>query len=93
MEDQGNNYTHISTATTTTIGATATSRICLKTITVNTTAAGTVTIKDGSATVAVLKASVAEGAYFYGDHGIVIGSGCTIVTAAASDLTVVWSNL
>ena len=89
---QGNEYTHISTGVTTNIGL-GTNRICLKAITVNTTAAGSITVKDGSGTVAILKASIAEGSYIFGLEGIVLSQGCTIVTAAASDITVCWSNL
>lgn len=92
MNPQGNEYTRISTGTTTNIGL-GTNRIVLKSIIVNTTAAGTITVKDGSGTVGVLKASIAEGEYSYGPEGIIIGGGCTIVTGAASDLTVVWNNL
>lgn len=90
---QGNEYTHISTGTTTTIGGTANSRITLKAIVVNTTAAGSITVKDGALTVAVLKASIVEGSYIFGMEGIVIAGICTVVTAGASDITVCWSNL
>ena len=90
--DQGNNYTHIATAVTTNIGL-GTNRVIIKAITINTTAAGTITLKDGAGVVAVFKASIAEGDYFFGDHGIILSQGATVVTAAASDVTVVWSNL
>lgn len=90
--DEGHEYTHISTATTTNIGL-GTNRITLKGITINTTAAGAITIKDGTATVAVFKASIAEGQYLFGRDGIAIGNGCTIVTAGASDVTAIWTNL
>ncbi len=90
--DEGHEYTHISTATTTNIGI-GTNRITLKAVLINTSAAGTVTVKDGTSTVAVFKASIAEGQYLFGRDGIVIGGGCTIVTGAASDVTVIWTNL
>jgi hypothetical protein len=90
--NHGDEYTHIATNATTNISL-GTNRIILKAIVVNTTAAGTITVKDGSGTVAIMKASIAEGTYLFGHNGIVIGGGCTVVTAAASDITVVWSNL
>jgi len=88
----GDSYTHIATNTTTNIGL-GTNRICLKAIIVNTTAAGTITVKDGAGTVAILKSSIVEGTYLFGTNGITIGGGLTVVTAAASDITVVWNNL
>jgi len=83
---QANKLTHIAGAGTTTVkGGSG----YLENITVNTTAAGTITIYDsltGSGTViAILKASVAEGTYHFKGNFI---NGLTIVTGAASDITV-----
>lgn len=80
--------THISTNTTTTV---FTGKGILQAITVNTTAAGAITISDGSVgtVYAVLKSSVAEGTYWY---NLTCASGLTITTAASSDITVTWAQ-
>lgn len=54
-------------------------------ININTTAAGAVTIKDATGTIAVLKASIAEGNYLY---DVVFAAFLEIVLAAASDVTI-----
>ncbi len=83
------NAKYISTNTTTVVrtGAAQLSRIIL-----GETAAGTITIYDGVNTngtvIAVLKASIAEGTYDFNDVRCV--TGLTVVTAAASKLTVVY---
>lgn len=81
-------YNNITTATTTTV---KTGRGRLKRIVVNTTAAGAVTIYDntaGSGTkIGTMKASIAEGSY---DFDCLFITGLTIVTAGASDLTVIY---
>lgn len=87
---QGGNYkyTYINSATTTQVepaqGKT------LVAIVVNTTAAGTIGIIDGASGTTVnvgqLKASVAEGTYWY---NIAMPKGIRIVTGAASDITVI----
>jgi len=74
--------TYISSATTTTIG---TGPMILGTIVLGETAAGTITIKDGATTIAVLKASIAEGTYTF---NCAVMKGLSIVTAGASKLTV-----
>lgn len=80
------NYKHISSAATTTVKS---GEGTLHSLVVNTTAAGATTIYDntaGSGTViAVLKSSVAEGFFLY---DVKFTVGLTVVTAAASDLTV-----
>lgn len=77
---------YISTATTTTVKSGAG---ILKSITLGETAAGTITIYDntaGSGTViGVLKASVAEQTF---EFNVSFTTGLTIVTAAASKLSV-----
>lgn len=79
-------YARISTATTTVVKSGAG---FLHTLTVNSTAAGTITIYDntaGSGTIiAQLKASVAECSFIY---DVSFSTGLTIVTGAASGLTV-----
>lgn len=81
-------YTNISTATTTVVKS---GSGVLGRITVNTTAAGTITIYDntaGSGTkIATLPASVAVGTY---EYGVAFSTGLTIVTAGASDITVAY---
>lgn len=79
--------TNITTATTTTVKS---GKGILRGISVNTTAAGTITVYDntaGSGTkIGTLKASIVEGTYF--GLPAVFNTGLTIVTAAASDITV-----
>lgn len=79
---------NITTATTTVL---ASRPGVLKQITINTTAAGTITIYDNTAAsgtkIGTIKASAAEGTYQY--HGRFL-TGLTIVTGAASDITVSW---
>ncbi len=81
-------YNHISTATTTVV---KTREGVLRSIIVNTTAAGAITIYDNTSAagqvIAVLKASVAEQQF---DFNCVLKTGLTIVTAAASDITVTY---
>lgn len=78
--------TYISTAATTT--AKSGSGV-LGSIVVGETAAGAITVYDNTAAsgtiIAVLKASVAEGTYTF---NAAFSTGCTVVTAAASKLTV-----
>jgi len=80
---------YISTATTTLI---VTGPGVLERIIIGETAAGAITVYDntaGSGTILIaFKASVAEGTY---ECGIPFGTGCTVVTAAASKLAVVCS--
>lgn len=83
-----NKYYYIQAAGTFTIDVTAGE---LVRIVINTTAAGTITVYDDDSAVAtsvmaVLKSNVAEGSYTY---EVGYTRGLTIVTAAASDITVV----
>lgn len=81
-------YRNIATATTTAVKS---GSGVLKSITVNTTAAGAITVYDNTAAsgtkIATLKASVAEGVY---EYDVSFNTGLTIVTAAASDITVAY---
>lgn len=82
--------TYISTGTTTQV---ATGKGVLQAITVNTTAAGTISIIDGTSgstvNIGLLKASVVEGTYWY---NCVFANGLRIITGAASDITVTWAQ-
>lgn len=78
--------TNITTNTTTTV---FTGSGTLIRIVVNTTAAGTIIIKDGTVVKGTLKASITEGSYTY---GISVGTSLVIVTAGSPDITVVWSQ-
>ena len=79
-------YRNITTATTTVVKSGAG---VLKAITVNSTAAGTITVYDNTSAagkkIATLKTSVIEGTY---EFNVAFGTGLTIVTGAASDITV-----
>lgn len=81
-----NTYSNITTATTTVVKGSAG---YLHSITVNTTAAGTITIYDNTSAagskIGTLKASIGENTYVY---DVAFGTGLTIVTGAASDITV-----
>jgi hypothetical protein len=80
-------FLNVASATTTTIE----NAIFLHAIVINTTAAGGITIYDNTEAsgtkVGTLKASVVEGTYTY---NCLLGTGLTIVTAAASDITIIY---
>lgn len=82
------NYTNITSATTTTIKS---GKGVLRSININTTAAGTITVYDNTAAsgtkIATFPASAVVGTR---DFGCRFHTGLTIVTAAASDITVIW---
>lgn len=81
-------YNNISTATTTVVTSGAG---VLHSIIVNDTAAGTITIYDNTAgsgdTIGTMVASIGEGTY---EYNVEFNTGLTIVTAAASDITVAY---
>lgn len=83
-------YTNITSGTTTQV---FTGRGLLQAITINTTANGSIKVIDSTssntANVATIKASAAEGTYLY---NVAISSGLRIITAAASDITVSWTQ-
>lgn len=85
---EGHNFSNIATATTTTVKS---GSGVLRRITVNTTAAGAITVYDntaGSGTkIATLPSSAVVGPY---EYGVKFATGLTIVTAAASDITVAY---
>lgn len=82
-------YAYISSATTTQVN---TGPCRLIRIVVNTTAAGAISVIDNTSgstvNVASLKASIAEGTYYF---GIKLTAGLRVITAGASDITVVWT--
>lgn len=86
---EAHDYVHIATQTTTQV---YTGTAVLKNITINTAAAGTVTVYDeiGSGTTKVIAiiAATAVGTYVY---NIPVSAGIKVVTAAATDLTVTYS--
>lgn len=87
------NYTYISSNTTTVVDAAGQGQLIR--IVLGETAAGAITIYDAvsgatTTTIAVLKASIAEGTY---EFGIQYKAGLQIVTAGASKLTVVTSPI
>lgn len=78
---------NITTATTTVVSA---GPCVLGTVTINTTAAGTITIYDNTAAsgtkIATIAASPVNGSTFI--YNVKCRTGLTVVTAAASDITV-----
>jgi hypothetical protein len=88
----GSGWTAVAGADSVTVGCDATQAVLdgggsLHAVIVNTTAAGTVTLADSKGTIAVLKASIAEGTYVY-DIDV---NQLTVTQTAGSDITVVHS--
>jgi hypothetical protein len=90
----GVGWVAVSTADTIVVGCAAGVAVfegdcTLYSVVVNTTAAGTITLSDSAGTIAVLKASVAEGTYVY-------GAACAdylgVDVAAASNITVLYAD-
>lgn len=88
MNNGNYSYSNIASATTTQV---STGPRTLVAITVNTTSVGAISIIDGvsgtTANIGTLKASIAEGTYWY---NVAIRDGIRIVTAGASDITVIY---
>lgn len=89
--------TYISTATTTDVSGNGTVPFTgvLVRIIVGETAAGAITVYDAvsgatTTTIAVLKASIAEGTY---EFGINVSKGIQVTTAGASKITVVYAKV
>lgn len=78
--------TYISTSASTTV---FTGRGNLGGVCVNTSAAGTITLIDGTTPFAVLKASIAEGTYLQGAQ---ISKSLIISTAGSPDITILWTQ-
>lgn len=83
-------YTYISTATTTQV---FTGQGTLVRITINTVAAGTIGIIDGTAGTTVNIGQIAATGVGTYEYGVQCVAGLRIVTGAASDITVVTSLL
>lgn len=79
-------YKNITSAGTVVV---ATGKGILHTITVNGTAAGAITVEDGLAKIATIKASVAEQTFIY---DCAFANNLKITTAAASDITITWAQ-
>jgi hypothetical protein len=90
----GNNYTYITTAATTVIGAPAPGarRITLCGLSINTATAGIVTVKSGSTAIATFAAATAPGTYLLSMYGIEVQD-LQITNASAEDITVIWNSL
>lgn len=90
MPIPSDSYVHISTTTTTQV---YTGPCILKSIVVNTTAAGAISIIDNisgsTVNIGSLQASVLPGTYHY---NVPISKGIRIVTAADSDITVTYTT-
>lgn len=83
----GYSYSHITNSASTTV---FTGKGELYSVVVNKTVAGTVTIQDSGSTIAVLKASVAEGTYTY---RVKINQRLVITPAAtAGDYTIIFKK-
>lgn len=86
MADSPYTHQYIATGTTTVVKS---GTGVLKAITVGETAAGAITVYDNTSAagtiIAVLKASVVEGTY---EFNVACATGITVVTAAASKITV-----
>jgi hypothetical protein len=83
MDQLTNKYKYISSATTTTFGAQPTG--VLHSVVVGETSAGSITISDAVGTIAVLKASIAEGTYVF---DVAYTKNLVVVTTGASKITV-----
>lgn len=85
---EAGNYNNISSATTTVVKS---STGILKRIVINTSVAGAITVYDNTSAagtkIATIAASAGVGSY---DYGVRFNTGLTVVTAGASDLTVVY---
>lgn len=85
-------YNNTNIATNTTIQV-ATGRGVLQAITINNTSAGSIKIIDNTsgstANIGILKASIAEGTYWY---NCLFTTGLRIITAGTSDITVTYSQ-
>lgn len=85
-----NQYTNITTNTSTQV---FTGKGILQAITVNTTAAGSITLADGTSAsnvaFGVLVSNATVGTYWY---NVSVSGGLYITTAASSNITVTWSQ-
>ncbi len=82
-----NTYTHITTAATNTI-FTGTGQLAY--LNVNKATTGTITIADGSTTVAVIAASTPAQSFIF--NTVAVGTSLVVTNSATEDITVVWSR-
>ena len=83
--------TYVHTGKATTISS-SNGPVILYGICVNTTAAGTITVADGSGTFAILVASITPGKYLSHTKGIVCVGDLVVTTGAASNITILTST-
>lgn len=88
----GNNFTYISTGTTTVVGGTAIRRVNVNGIFINKTTTGIVTIKSGATTIGVFAIGTPPNTYWITDNGVEVAD-LQVVTSAADDVTIAWNNL
>lgn len=101
MSAAGSNYTYITTGTTTVIGPAASTlsaptagrRINLLGIQVNKVTTGTITVKSGSTTIGIMAIGAPQNVYWWTGEGGTEIFDLQIVTSAADDITVFWSNV
>jgi hypothetical protein len=101
MAQAGSNYTYINSAATTVIGPLASTpglpttgrRINFLGMAVNNSPVGTITVKSGAATIGILAIGVPAGTYFYNTETGIEVADLQIVTSAADNVTVFWSNV
>jgi len=91
----GNNYTYISTNTTTIIGGSTSGirRVNLCSILVNKTLTGTVTVKSGTTTIGIIAIGSLAGTYWLTSGFGVEVADLQIVTSASDDVTITWNNI
>ena len=93
----GNNFTYISTNTTTVIGGTVASggirRVNLQGIFINKTLTGTLTVKSGATTIGIFAIGTATGTYWLSSGFGIEVADLQIVTSAADDITIGWNNM
>ena len=90
--NEKNNYTYISTATTTVVSGTVIKRVNLAGIFINKTLTGTVTVKAGATTIGIFAIGTVPNTYWYTKDGIEVAD-LQIVTSAGDDVTIGWNNL
>jgi len=87
-----NNYTYITTGTSTTINGTTVARVSLKGICINKTLTGTLTVKAGATTIGAFAIGTLPDTYWNIPFGTEIEN-LVITTSAADDVTIFCSNI
>ena len=88
----GANYQYINSIATTVVGSTTYRRVNCLAIFINKTTAGTVTVKSGTTTIGIFAIGTPPNTYWLTDNGIEVAD-MQVVTSAADDLTIAYSNL